>query len=776
MTENMYESMDASLLPLFQMEAESQCVSLNEGIMALENDPNNQDVLDGLMRAAHALKGAAAVVGLHAAVKLAHAMEDCFTAAMKGNIECDANTIDILLTGTDTLSTISELDIEGFARWQQEQQAAAESLAEDLHNISLGNAVEIASKPVEEHQDDSDKAIDINTADKAKTEQEAHTQSHQPQASATVKKASHHAQVKNTSAESTVRLSSQRLDALLGISGEIQLSAQEIEPIQQDFLHLQKDVTDMGIQLQKLRHQCQDNPVLKRNIMTVEKKFQRYLKHFSSSLDGLYDFERKLFNISQRLSYEVLDSRMQKFGDVSASLQRLVRDTARTLGKSVRLEIQGEDCHVDRDIMEQIQAPLQHILRNAVDHGIELPEQRLDTGKQPEALIQLSVYHQAGMLHIHIDDDGQGIDLEKLRQSILDKGLSKPNMVANMNQDELLDFLLLPQFSMKKEVSNISGRGVGLDLVANTIRLLRGQLRIHSHWGKGSCFEIHLPLSLSIVRCLLVEIHNECYGIHLARIGSIEHIERHDIHYAESCPYMLWRDEQVGLISATQLLGWSQQPLDEALHVIVLEWEKKHYGLVVDQVVGESALIERKLDERLGKIKNISSGAVDSKGQPLLLLDMDDVLVSMQTLIEAGKLDEISHLESDISVSKKRILIVEDSITVREAERRMLENCGYHVLVAVDGMDGWNTLRGCGHVDLIITDIDMPRMNGIELLRLIRSDYAVPDIPVMVVSYKDREEDRLAGMDAGANYYLTKSSFHDNTMLQGVHDLIGEAV
>jgi len=748
------ETIDESLLPLFQMEAESQCVTLNEGIMALENEPDNQGVLDDLMRAAHALKGAAAVVGLAAAVQLAHAMEDCFMAAMKGEMLCEPHVVDLLLQGTDTLSSISQLDLPDFEIWQAEQQESSLALAGKLHDVSVGKALSPTTESTH---------AAVATTDEAKVIEHDVKASTQPKQD-------------KTPQEQSVRLSSQKLDALLALSGEIQLSSQEIVPIQQRFLDLQQDLATIHLQLQDLRNQCQHEPHLARKMEAMNHHFQRYRKYFTEELDHLHDFERKTSSISQRLSYEVMDSRMQKFGDASASLQRLVRDTARTLGKSIRLQIQGEACDIDRDIMEKIQAPLQHILRNAVDHGVEMPDQRLLAGKTEEATILIHVHHQAGMLHICIQDDGQGIHLNHLRQSIVDKGLSNADMVEKMGAQELLDFLLLPQFSMKKEVSNISGRGVGLDLVANTIRLLRGQLNIQTEAGQGTSFNIHLPLSLSVVRCLLITIHDELYGIHLTRISAVVQLCHDDIQYAETRPYIHWRDEQVGLISASQVLGWAQKNMQGILDVIVFKWNKKHYGLIVDGVVNESTMIEKKLDERLGKIKNIATGAVDAKGSALFILDMDDVLLSMQTLIESGKLEGLHQVEiHDSGVTRKKILVVEDSITVREAERRMLENQGYDVQTAVDGMDGWNALQA-GQVDLVITDIDMPRMNGIELLTLIRSDYSDPDIPVMIVSYKDREEDRLAGMQAGANYYLTKSSFHDNTMLQGVEDLIGAAI
>ncbi|MDQ6995550.1 MAG: response regulator [Mariprofundaceae bacterium] len=756
-------TIDESLLPLFQMEAESQCVTLNEGIMALETNAKDQAVLDALMRAAHSLKGAAAVVGLDAGVSLAHAMEDCFTAAMKDNIVCEPQLIDQLLQATDILSSISSLDVAGFAIWQAEQQADALTLAATLHDASEGKISPPSEKTNEKPLEPTAMKTDDAQADDV-SEKNIDTEHHQEVMASN-----------KPTQNQMVRVNSQRLDAFMTLAGEVQLASQDSVPIHQNFLDLQKDLAAIRLQLQALRNQSQADVRLKRSLAAIENRFQHYREHFTERVDDLYYLGRKTASISQRLSYEVMDSRMQKFGDAVASLRRLVRDTARTLGKSVALTIQGEDCDIDREVMEQMQAPLQHIIRNAVDHGIETPDQRQLAGKSAEATIHIEAYHHNGGLHIRIKDDGQGIHLTYLRQSIVEKGLSTADMVEKMETKELLDFLLLPHFSMKKELSNISGRGVGLDLVANTIRLLRGSLTIHTEEGKGSAFDISLPLSLSVVRCLLVMIHDELYGIHLTRIAAVEHVDKDDVHYAESRPYIHWRDQQVGLISASQVLGWAQKPMQDVLHVIVFPSHQQHYGLIVDDVVGETPLMEKKLDERLGKVKDISTGAVDSQGSPLFILDVDDVLLSMQTLIESGKFDGLTQEESKSNHTRKTILVVEDSITVREAERRMLENKGYQVRTAVDGMDGWNALRA-GSIDLVMSDIDMPRMNGLELLRLIRSDYHVPDIPVMIVSYKDREEDRLAGMQAGANYYLTKSSFHDNTMLQGVYDLIGEAI
>ena len=736
----MIEGMDESLLPLFQMEAESQCSTLNEGIIILEQDPTHQPTLDALMRSAHALKGAAAVVGLEAAVQVAHAMEDCLTAAIRGRIQITSDCIDLLLKGTDTLSSMATLNLHGFERWQKNHQKDAISLAASLHELSQGQTT-LPSATIKE---------DVPTTPPPKT---VTTQENQPQ-------------------EQALRINSKRLDALMELAGEVQLSAKQIEPIQQKLFKIHQEMANITLQLEKIRFQPDMPPHIKQRMQSSESQLQQCRSQLTPILTELQSFERKSSSISQRLSYEVQDSRMQTFGDAAPAFRRTVRDLARTLEKSARLNILGETCWVDRDIMEKMQAPMQHFLRNALDHGIESAAQRIQMGKPEEATITIEARHQGGMLHLSIQDDGRGIHLDQLRQSIVEKGLSTMDMLTHMSQEELLDFLFLPQFSMKKEVSNISGRGVGLDLVANTIRSLRGTLTLHSEEGHGCRFDIRLPLSLSTVRCILVSIHHEEYAIHLTRIAAVESIQQTDIQHAEGRQYMRWRKEKVGLIYASQLFSMPQKTNQDAVHVLIFQYQKSHYGVVVDDLLGEGLIIEKSLGTRLGKIRNIASGAINAQGDPLLVIDVDDMLQSIQTLIRSGALQSIPEARQEDRVIKKQILVVEDSITVREAERRMLENHGYHVTIAVDGMDGWNALRA-GDFDLVITDIDMPRMNGIELLRMIRSDERTTSLPVMVVSYKDREEDRLAGMEAGANYYLTKSSFHDHTMLDGVHDLIG---
>jgi two-component system sensor histidine kinase and response regulator WspE len=454
----------------------------------------------------------------------------------------------------------------------------------------------------------------------------------------------------------------------------------------------------------------------------------------------------------------------------------MVRDLARRLGKKVHFEIAGKSTGVDRDILEKLEAPLSHMLRNAVDHGIEMPEDRVAAGKSAEGQIRLEARHRAGMLSVLLSDDGCGVELEAIRRKVVDRKMVEPELARNLTSSELIDFLFLPGFSTAKSITEISGRGVGLDVVHTMVHEVGGSVRAASEPGKGLTFHLQLPLTLSVIRTLLVEIAGEPYAFPLARIDRSLKIAAADVKVVEDRQFFRFEEENIGLIAARQVLELEDTPKTSVeLPVVVVSDRLNRYGLVVDRFIGERELVVRPLDPRLGKVPDINAAAVMVDGSPVLILDVEDMVRSVDALLTGGRLRKLgAGGSSDALKPQKRVLVVDDSITVREVERKLLETAGYKVEVAVNGMDGWNAVRTAPY-DLVITDVDMPRMNGIELVRLIKGDAGLKGTPVMIVSYKDREEDRIRGLEAGANYYLTKSSFHDETLLTAVVDLVGEA-
>jgi len=494
-------------------------------------------------------------------------------------------------------------------------------------------------------------------------------------------------------------------------------------------------------------------------------------------LIALDAFDRRSVNLSQQLYDEALACRMRPFADGTGGFARMVRDVGHALGKSVRLEISGNTTQIDRDILEKLEAPLGHLLRNAVDHGIEDAAARRAAGKPEQGVVRLEARHSAGMLMIEVADDGGGIDLDRLRRTVVERGLSTEDMAARLSDAELLDFLLLPSFSLRDTVTEISGRGVGLDVVADMLKQVRGTIRITTRKGQGSRFLLQLPLTLSVIRSLLVEIAGEPYAFPLAYVNRTLRLPAEDLQTLEGYQHFSHAGRQVGLVSAHQVLQRGQwRARDGSVCVVVIGEEEHSYGIAVDAFLGERMLVVQPLDARLGKIPDILAGALMEDGAPLLILDVADLLRTVEKLTASGRLQTVGQDSADQTAVtvRKKVLVVDDSLTVRELERKLLANRGYQVTVAVDGMDGWNAVRA-EHFDLVITDIDMPRMDGIELVTLIRGAPQLQALPVMIVSYKDREEDRQRGLAAGADHYFTKSSFHDESLLQAVTDLIGEA-
>nr|WP_314617436.1 hybrid sensor histidine kinase/response regulator [uncultured Pseudomonas sp.] len=753
---------DASLLELFSLEAEAQTQVLSTGLMALERNPTQADHLEACMRAAHSLKGAARIVGLDAGVSVAHVMEDCLVAAQEGRLLLRAEHIDALLRGTDLLLHIATPD-------DPQGEAAVPAFL-----VQMAGLIDPSATPAPVAQAPR---VDVPVPPPAPAPAEppvleAEVDSDAP----ALRKAGKRS---GEGGERVLRVTADRLNSLLDLSSKSLVETQRLKPYLATLQRL-KRMHGQGMRaLDGLKAQLEDSgqsPEVLDALAQTQRLLQETQQILQQQAADLDEFGWQASQRAQLLYDTALACRMRPFADVLTGQSRMVRDLGRSLGKQVRLQIDGEKTQVDRDVLEKLDAPLTHLLRNAVDHGIEQREQRLLAGKPEEGAIRLRASHQAGLLILELSDDGAGIDLERLRRSIVERGLSPAATVAQMSEAELLTFLFLPGFSMRDKVTEVSGRGVGLDAVQHMVRELRGSIELTQVAGQGCRFHLEVPLTLSVVRSLVVEVGGEAYAFPLAHIERTLEVSAEQIVQIEGRQHFWHEGQHIGLVAASQLLnrpnGHGEQ---SSLRVVVIREREQLYGVAVERLVGERVLVVMPLDPRLGKVQDISAGALLDDGSVVLIVDVEDLLRSVEKLLSTGRLERIERgAQAGRGVARKRILVVDDSLTVRELQRKLLSNRGYEVAVAVDGMDGWNALRG-EDFDLLITDIDMPRMDGIELVTLVRRDQRLQSLPVMVVSYKDREEDRRRGLDAGADYYLAKASFHDDALLDAVVELIGGA-
>lgn len=784
---------DASLFELFTLEAEAQTQVLSAGLLELERNPTLADQLEACMRAAHSLKGAARIVGVDFGVSVAHVMEDCLVSAQDNRLVLQAEHIDALLSGTDMLMRIATPG-DGSV-----DQAAVDGYVQRMNTLmnSGAGAARTISRPADPPDPRLPESLlpdpllspELPSLTLPEIDPPLPPEFLQPEAQPAVPvpavtgagPATRPLRERRVAegGERVLRVTAERLNGLLDLSSKSLVESQRIKPLLAGMQRLKRLQLGSDRALQVLEANL--------SVSTVNPEAQRALEEARSLLSQaqnmlieqaaeLDEFGWQSAQRAQSLYDSALACRMRPFADVLGGQARMVRDLGRELGKHVHLDIEGEKTQVDREVLEKLEAPLTHLLRNAVDHGIEMPERRLEAGKDSEGTIRLRASHQAGMLVVELSDDGGGVDLLRLSEAIVQRKLSPAETAAQMSEEELLSFLFLPGFSMRDKVTEISGRGVGLDAVQHMVRQLHGGVTLEQTAGQGSCFRIEVPLTLSVARSLVVDVGGEAYAFPLAHIDRMRDLEPADIVQLEGRQHFWHEGQHVGLVSASQLLNRPPAAkAQESLKVVVIRDRDAAYGVAVERFIGERTLVVMPLDPRLGKVQDVSAGALLDDGTVVLIVDVEDLLRSVEKLLNTGRLERIDRQNRNAgNVARKRVLVVDDSLTVRELERKLLVSRGYDVTVAVDGMDGWNALRG-EDFDLLITDIDMPRMDGIELVTLLRRDTRLQSLPVMVVSYKDREEDRRRGLDAGADYYLAKASFHDDALLDVVVELIGEA-
>ncbi len=782
---------DFSMLDLFRLEVEAHTGALNENLLSLENDADlggasGSDKIEALMRAAHSIKGGARIVELDPIVKLAHTMEDVFVAAQKGEFSLRSRHIDILLGGVDMISQISKVSANQIESWISEHQRNIDELVASVGAI-MTDPGEPARKtePPAAPEPAPEPPAPAPAAPPETSPPDGPAPPSPPAPEETPSRENAEPETPEVSRGQTletnrvVRVTAGKIERLMGMAGEVVVNSRWLPSFYESLSWVKKRHVELSMLINQLSGEYGENleKPLRDLLAHAREKTRECSLQLAERLNQLDTYIRSAENLSERLHHEVVGVRMCPFSDGIRAIPRMVRDMARKLNKKVQLKIIGEHTEVDRDILEKLDAPLIHLLRNALDHGIESPEERKAANKPETGTLVLEAAHRSGMLMVTISDDGKGIQLDSLRQRVIDKGLTSAEMADKLTEAELMEFLFLPGFSTLDRISEISGRGVGLDVVHTMVHEVGGVVRAISRPGQGLIFHLELPLTLSVIRTLLVAVDGEPYAFPLARIDRCVVLNKSDIETLEDREYFRLDNKNVSVVDIYDVLNIeSEKDRGDYLNVVALSDRMHTYGLVVDRFLGEYDLVVRRLDARLGKVPDISAVAVMLDGSPVLIFDVEDLVRSVDGLLTGKRRPhKIGHFMAPEDVApRKHILVVDDSITVREMERKLLENRGYHVDVAVDGMEGWHMLRTKKY-DMAVSDVDMPRMNGIELLTLVRQHDALKSLPVMIVSYKDKEEDRLRGLEAGANYYLTKSSFQDNSFLDAVLDLIGEA-
>lgn len=814
------------MMSIFKMESEEHLKNLNKGLLKLEEAPTSKELLDEIFRTAHSIKGSARMMGFSKIEGVSHKIEDIFGLLRKGKISLSSEDFDMVYEAVDLISQIIEkISAEG-----TDDAIDANSLNNRLERLvaEKGNELEQPVKmnktkpvPIEskiEHPEES-------VADIALTEDEMVPVSEQFQSSidhsATeiiVEKAD--GTGKNLSSDdSFIRVPTRRLDDLMNQVSELITtrikSQQRLSDIRKilDFCEEWAQQHDRVKQIvdkaaNRLSTEQETGPGNgKMASLRKELISQTDLRYLVNSFHNSFDKIGKLVDFINDLHDKHSEENLRTAvitGDIQDNLRiirllpistifdlypRMIRDIAKLQSKKIKFEVFGAETRVDKKILEEMKDPLIHLLRNAIDHGIELPGERELAGKSPEGQIAIRASYAGNMVQIEISDDGKGIDTERILQIAIKKGYVKQDQISEVSKTDLIGLIFHSGFSTAKIITDLSGRGVGLDVVKSNIEKIKGTIETESEKGKGSKFIIKIPLTLSTTHALIVDIGGDQYSLPIDFIERTVRLTEEELWTGGANPFLMVDGSPVPLFKLEDVLGNPRQRLKSrgllkigasqkiGQHINTIETNKfpavifnasgRRAAFLVDKLLDEQEVVVKSLGNQLKRVRNVAGSTILGDGRISIILDPNDLVKSVQG--SGGKFVFTERRRKDLV--KKKILVVDDSITTRTLEKNILESAGYHVVIATNGQEGYQKLHESVY-DVVVSDVEMPLMNGFEFAEKVRKESKFPDIPFILCTSLESDKDKRKGIEVGANAYIIKGSFDQSNLLETIEKLL----
>jgi two-component system chemotaxis sensor kinase CheA len=729
----------------FSEETTENVRTLHSGLLALETltDPSQRKAeLDHIFRAVHTIKGSARMLGFEGIGRLAHAIEFVLDDLRRDRRTLERELADLLLAGGDALLSLTQAATTG-----EPAPLDIEALLSQLQPAeTVGTPAPAAPAPAPPPSPMPTPAVPVATPASAPAERPASRQ--------------------------TVRVRVDRLDRMLNLAGELVVS-QQVFGHHLEYLHALEQINQQQAQalaaltaeLARLRFSTSQRQMLDQRIKTLEQTHH----DARNSIQRQYErFERNAGQHEQLvrdLEQEVMSARLLPIATVYTGLPRAVRDLAATTGKALQLELHGETTELDRKILELINDPLLHLVRNAADHGIEPPDVRQALGKSSTGTISVRAEATGGDVQVIISDDGRGIDPQRLRDRAVQLGMLTPDAAARLSTAEALDLVFLPGLTTAASVSSISGRGVGMDVVRANITELGGQVRIESQPGHGTQIVLSLPLTLVTTRVLLVRVGRTTLALPATGCRGVLWVHTDAIQLFDGRPTLNHDGATIGVQSLAAALGiTSEQSHATRRPAILLGTRQRTIAYTVDALLDEREVVVKPLGPLFAAQRGYSGAVQLGDGSLVLLLNP-------AALAQTGTTDmRTAPIVS--SPRRRRLLVVDDSFTTRELIRSILAAAGYDVQAAVDGTDALDKLRAHPY-DLVVSDVEMPRLDGLGLTTQIRSDPQLDTLPVVLITSLASDAHRRRGLEAGAQAYIVKSQFNQDGLLEVIQQLLG---
>ena len=741
----------------FLVEAFELIEQMDQDLVELEHQPEDLELLNSIFRVAHTVKGSSSFLNFDILTELTHHMEDVLNKARKSELVLSSDVMDVILESVDMMKGL----LEGIRESGADTECGIEiaDVCRRLDAVSRGDSftsseVEIAPEPEpklelnievlpkpEDNVDysemsDDDVEAEIERllaqkreekekkkAEKKKAEKEKVVES-DPVAVAPVKKAEKpKAPIvkKVTSApEQTIRVEVKRLDHLMNLIGELVLGKNRLLKIYDD----------------------------------VEERYDG-----EKFLEELNQVVSSVSMVTTDLQIAVMKTRMLPVSKVFNRFPRLVRDLSRDLSKDIDLVMSGEETELDKSIVEEIGDPLVHMIRNSCDHGVETPEIRKAAGKSSKGTVNLKAYNEGNQIVIEIKDDGAGMDADFLKMKALEKGVITEQEAAQLSDKESYALIFKPGFSTAKNVTNVSGRGVGMDVVKTNIEKLNGIIDIDSEFGSGSTFKLKIPLTLAIMQALLVSAQEEYFAIPLSSVLETVRINIDEVYTIEGKNVLKLRDEVLSLVRLSDMFG-VEQVFDSGTHnyVVIIGVAESKLGIIVDGLVGQEEVVIKSMGDYLQGINGIAGATIRGDGGVTLITDVAALMhIAKDIKVDLTEQNSAAKQTQKNSPSDYHVMVIDDSKTDRTIMKKALKPLGISITEATNGVEALNILKsGDTNFDALLVDIEMPQMDGYTLASEIRKYSKYRSLPLLAVTSRTSKSDRLRGVEVGMTEYITK--------------------
>ena len=775
----MTDPQDNELLNIFWVEVGDYLQMLNSLLLQTEAAAQaNPEAVREMNRYAHSMKGAARAVGIGVIETLSHYMEDVFGAAIESKLDLTPTVCDLLYDSLDLIQNV----VNGVDN-------SADHLASTIARLEQTIASDAANK---------------NESRKLKTSTSTHTPVVEtaivrdepeftpppaPKLTTRTKTATHPSDEMMTvllpASEESVRVPVSRMDRLMGEVSELLVARMHSEERAREFHRLQKlnqrwqrewrSVRTSYIRLaRRMQHEqgeMWEEVITLFHFLEENQRYlqetQRQLAHLSRELT---QYNAQLTMLTEQLQDDISGMRLVPFDTVVNSFQRLIRDLARDMAKEVHLAVDGAMVEMDKTALDALKEPIMHLLRNSVDHGIETPAERQQAGKLPIGTVQIAIEQRGKEIIIRVSDDGRGLNPSGILRKAEQLGIVSAQVAADLTPDEVYNLIFQPGLSTATELTAISGRGMGMDIVRIRVEGLRGRVSVQSVAGRGTTFTMRLPVSLTRLSCILLQSGGQDFAVPSVSVWRMLKLRREQWFTAEGRDMVVIEDRPIPVISLASMLGNAPAPEPEEIPLMVLSSGEKYIAFQVDDLYSEQELVLKPLGPEITNAPYISGGALLGTGDVIIVLDPNDLIrgASGQPRISIRRIEQTIEV---IQEKRLRVLIADDSITTRTLEKHILETAGYEVHVAVDGMEAWERLREI-NPDVVISDVEMPRMNGLELAARIKGDEQTRRIPVVLLTSLAKPQQQEAGLKAGADAYLVKSRFEQGELLRVIRSVV----